>query len=60
MMMLPDPTDVMPTRKPATRPINDIPAKPFMVGGRFATRSSIRFWNNNRIGIQSAGCPPRS
>ncbi len=37
MMMLPDPTEVMPTRNPATRPITAMPAKPFIVGGRFAT-----------------------
>ncbi len=34
MMMLPDPTEVMPTRNPATRPIIAMPMKDFMVGGR--------------------------
>ena len=33
MTMLPEPTDVMPTRKPATRPMSDIHANDLMVGG---------------------------
>ncbi len=37
MMMLPEPTDVIPTSAPASNPIMDIPAKDFMVGGRLAT-----------------------
>ena len=32
MMMLPEPTEVMPTRNPATRPMADMPANDFMVG----------------------------
>ncbi len=43
MMMLPEPTEVIPTKKPATRPITDMPMKDFMVGGRLATFSSMRF-----------------
>ena len=34
MMMLPEPTEVIPTRKPASRPMNDIPTNDFMVGLR--------------------------
>ena len=41
--MLPEPTEVMPTRKPATNPITAIPMKLFVVGGRLPTRSSIFF-----------------
>jgi len=50
-MMLPEPTDVMPTRNPATRPMTAIPAKLFIVGRRWATLSSIRFCRSSRIGI---------
>ena len=33
MTMLPEPTEVMPTRNPATRPMSDIQANDFIVGG---------------------------
>ena len=33
MMMLPEPTEVMPTRKPEPNPMTVIPAKDFRVGG---------------------------
>jgi hypothetical protein len=51
--MLPDPTDVMPTRKPATRPISDIQANDFMVGGFTAARSSIFFWKKRKVAIDA-------
>ena len=48
MMMLPEPTEVMPTRNPTVRPITAMPAKPFMVGGRLAIRSSILLWRQQQ------------
>ena len=33
MIMLPEPTDVIPTRKPATSPITAIPPNDLAVGG---------------------------
>ena len=42
MMTLPDPTEVIPTRNPAVRPITIIPANDFIVGGWATTFSSIR------------------
>ena len=61
MMMLPEPTEVMPTRKPATSPITAIPANDFAVGGRCATRSSILLLNRTGTSeCRSAGLPPRS
>jgi hypothetical protein len=55
--MLPEPTDVMPTRKPAIKPIKDIQAKDFIVGGREAARSSIFFWKNKNVGMQISNTP---
>lgn len=57
MTMLPEPTEVMPTRNPATSPINDIQAKDFMVGGFAAARSSIFFWKNKKVGMQISKTP---
>ena len=57
MMMLPDPTEVIPTKKPATKPIADMPAKDFMVGGRFATCSSIRRCRSSSVGTQTSKSP---
>ena len=57
MMMLPEPTEVMPTRNPATRPITAMPAKLFVVGGRFTTRSSILLWNSSSVGITISSTP---
>ena len=37
MTMLPEPTEVMPTRKPATKPIDGHPDERLQVGGRTAT-----------------------
>src|SRR5207253_9149863 len=55
--MLPEPTDVIPTRKPANSPIPDIPANDFRVGGRPATCSSILDWNSNNVGMQTNNNP---
>ena len=57
MTMLPEPTEVMPTRKPATRPMSDIHANDFMVGGFAAARSSIFFWKNKKVGMQISRTP---
>ena len=51
MMTLPEPTEVMPTRNPANRPITAIPANDFIVGGRTTTFSSIRRWNSSSSGM---------
>src|SRR5438046_2045475 len=51
--MLPEPTDVIPTRKPANSPIPDIPANDFRVGGRPATCSSILDCNSNNVDMQT-------
>jgi hypothetical protein len=57
MTMLPEPTEVIPTRNPATRPMMDIQANDFMVGGRTATRSSIFCWKNRKVGMQISKTP---
>ena len=41
MMMLPEPTEVMPTKNPASSPMADIPTNDFMVGGR--ARRALQF-----------------
>ena len=57
MIMLPEPTEVMPTRNPANSPIPDIPAKDFIVGGRPATCSSILVWKSINVGMQTSNSP---
>ncbi len=57
MTMLPDPTEVMPTKNPATSPIRAIHANDFMVGGRTAARSSIFFWKNKKVGMHISKIP---
>ena len=55
--MMPDPTEVMPTRNPANRPIIVIPINDFIVGGQFATRSWISPWDNSKMGMQTSSNP---
>ena len=54
MTMLPEPTEVMPTRKPATRPMRDIQAKDVIVGGRVAARS-LAHEKNHQLWLQQLG-----
>ena len=60
MMMLPEPTEVMPTRKPANSPIADIPANDCKVGERCATCSSILLWNKKKSRNADQENPDRS
>jgi len=44
-------------QEPATKPISDIQANDFIVGGRAAARSSIFFWKNRNVGMQISRTP---
>ncbi len=49
-MMLPEPTEVIPTRNPPISPMTLMKAKDFMVGWRPTRWSSIRLWNKSSAG----------